>query len=115
MIRMITLSAFLLLAGCSYTPQPQNLEEGSGVGATGDLSFTHEALGNDKHILTITAAPGLLETEGSIAQRIHILSNRFAARTCSKSYEFIHDPNFDQSIASGFFKRTKSYVFLCKS
>jgi len=55
-----------------------------------------------------------METEGSIAQRIHISANKFAAKTCPGSFEFVHDPNFDQTIAGGFMKRTKTYVFICK-
>lgn len=83
------------------------------MGGTGDIGFTHESLGTNKHLLTITAAPGMLETEGSIAQRIHIFANKFAAKTCPIAFNFIHDPNFDQTIAAGFMKRTKTYVFMC--
>lgn len=103
------------LQGCSYTRQPGAIEAGSDVGGTGDVGFTHEPLGANKHLLTVTAAPGVMETEGSIAQRIHIFANRFAAKTCPNSFEFVHDPNFDQTIAGGFMKRTKTYVFICKS
>ena len=55
-----------------------------------------------------------METEGSIAQRIYISANKFASKTCPTSFEFVHDPNFDQTIAGGFMKRTKTYVFVCK-
>jgi hypothetical protein len=111
---LATLTALVLLQGCSYTRPPGVLEQGSEVGGTGDVGFTHEKLGTNKHLVTVTAAPGVMETEGSIAQRIHIFANRFAAKTCPTSFEFVHDPNFDQSIAGGFMKRTKTYVFLCK-
>lgn len=112
----IIVSAFVLtiLTGCSYTGQPKTVAEGSEVGGTGDIRFNHEPLGANKHIVTVTAAPGLMETEGSIAQRIHIFANRFAAKNCPASFEFSHDPNFDQAIAGGFMKRTKTYVFTCK-
>ena len=106
--------AFALLQGCSYTGQPGSIEKGSEVGGTGDVGFTHDPLGASKHLITVTAAPGVMETEGSIAQRIHIFANKFAAKTCPSSFEFIHDPNFDQAIAGGFMKRTKTYVFICK-
>jgi hypothetical protein len=106
--------AVLSLQGCSYTRQPNAIEVGSDVGGTGDVKFTHEPLGTNKHLLTVTAAPGMMETEGSIAQRIHIFANKFAAVTCPVTFDFVHDPNFDQSIASGFMKRTKTYVFTCK-
>ena len=106
--------AALSLQGCSYTRQPNVVEAGSEVGGTGDVGFNHEPLGANKHLLTVTAAPGMMETEGSIAQRIHIFANKFAAKTCPGSFEFVHDPNFSQSIAAGFMKRTKTYVFTCK-
>lgn len=102
------------LLGCSYTGNPTGVEPGSAVGGTGDVRFTHELLGANKHLLTITAAPGVMETESSIAQRIHVSANRFAAKSCLESFEFIHDPNFEQKIASGFMKRSKTYVFVCK-
>jgi len=54
-----------------------------------------------------------METEGSIAQRIHIFAMKFAAKTCPEHFDFVHDPNFDQSIARGLMKRTKTYVFTC--
>ena len=108
----VLLATFLY--GCSYTQAPRALEPGSQAGGTGDIGYTHEPLGVNKHLLTVTAAPGLLETEGSITQRIHIFANKFAAKTCPAAFEFVHDPNFDQRIAGGFMKRTKSYVFVCK-
>jgi hypothetical protein len=91
------------------------LEQGSQVGGTGDVRYSYEPLGANKHLLIVTAAPGLMETEGSIAQRIHIFAYKFAATTCHGSFEFVHDPNFDQEIAGGFMKRTKSYVFICRT
>lgn len=106
--------AALLLHGCSYTKQPGTVEPGSDVGGTGGIGFSHDPLGGGKHIVTVTAAPGVMETESSIAQRIHIFANKFAAKTCPVSFDFVHDPNFDQSIAGGFMKRTKTYVFVCK-
>lgn len=109
------LALVLFLAGCSYTGSPSNYSEGSDVGGTGDIKYDHEVLGGGKHFLTVTAAPGIMETEGSITQRIHIFANKYAARTCPGSFEFVHDPNFDQSLAAGFMKRTKSYVFQCES
>ena len=56
-----------------------------------------------------------METEGSIAQRILIFANRFAAKTCPAAFEFMNDPNLDQTVAGGFMKRTKTYVFICKA
>src|SRR2546426_11359543 len=51
-----------------------------------DVRYTHEPLGSGKHLVTVTAAPGVMETEGSIEQRIHIFANKFAAQTCSSTF-----------------------------
>lgn len=113
--QLINILILVILQGCSYTRQPGLIERGSEVGGTGSIGFTHEQLGANKHLVTVTAAPGIMETEGSIAQRIHISANKFAAKTCPNSFEFNHDPNFDQTIAGGFMKRTRTYIFVCKS
>ena len=76
------IAVFFLQVGCSYTGSPSNYSEGSDVGGTGDIKYDHDALGGGKHFLTVTAAPDIMETEGSIAQRIHIFANKYAARTC---------------------------------
>jgi|SRR3990167_405017 len=110
---IIVFAVIFILGGCSYTGSPSHHSEGSDVGGTGDIKYDHEELGSGKHFLTVTAAPGIMETEGSIAQRIHIFANKYAARACPGLFEFVHDPNFDQSLAAGFMKRTKSYVFQC--
>src|SRR5262245_35444837 len=104
----------LTIVACSYAAAPRSVEPGSEVGGSGDVRYTHESLGSQKHLLTVTAAPGVMETAGSIQQRIHVFATRFAARTCPSAFDFVHDPNFDQSIAGGFMKRTKSYVFVCR-
>lgn len=62
-------------------------------------------------MLIVTAAPGMMETESSIAQRILIFANKFAAEKCPDGFDFVSDPNFDQKISSGWMKRTKTYVF----
>ncbi len=110
----IPLLMSVALLACSYTKPPDAAEPGSQVGGTGDVRYTNEDLGGGKHLLTVTAAPGMMETEGSIAQRIHVFANRFAARACPSGFDFVHDPNFDQEIAMGFMKRTRSYVFQCR-
>lgn len=114
-LNIFVIAVSFSLVSCSYTRPPGAIEVGSEVGGTGDVGHTHESLGTNKHLLTVTAAPGIMETEGSIAQRIHIFANRFAAKTCPGSFEFVHDPNFDQKIAGGFMKRSKTYVFTCKN
>jgi hypothetical protein len=110
---LITLSA-LLCASCSYLPPSASVESGSQVGGTGDVGFTHEPLGREKHLVTVTATPGVMETEGSIEQRMLVFSKKFAARTCPNSFDFVNDPNNEQSTATGFMKRTRSFVFVCK-
>lgn len=111
---LIVVLACSAIAACSYTGSPQHHADGSDVGGTGDTRYDHQDLGGNKHLLTVTAAPGMMETEGSIAQRIHVFAVKFAANTCANGFDFVHDPNFDQAIAGGFMKRTKSYVFQCK-
>ena len=107
---LLTLTAM----GCSYTPAPTNFVEGSNVGGSGGLKYSLDNIATNKYLLSITASPGLMETEGSIAQRIHIFANKVSAKTCPDEFKFLHDPNFDQEIASGFMKRTKTYVFKCE-
>ncbi len=55
-----------------------------------------------------------METESSIAQRIHVFATKFAAKVCHAGFDFVHDPNLSQPTAGGFMKRTRSYVFTCK-
>lgn len=86
---------------------------GSEVGLTGGIGFTHEALSANKHLLTVTAAPGIGETETSIFQRQLVAANKFAAKTCPNRFDFVHDPNFQQPVAAGFMHRSKTYVFQC--
>jgi hypothetical protein len=112
-LKYFTVCFAIILQGCSYTRVAEIEEQRATAGGTGVIRYSHDILGPNKHLLTITATPGVMETEGSIAQRIHIFAHTFASRTCIKYFEFIHDPNFDQSIAGGFMKRTKSYVFTC--
>ena len=114
-MRVIMSLLVAVIAGCSYTPESSNSVPNSGVGATGNLSFDHVLLGGNKHLVTVTAAPGLMETESSIAQRIHLFANKFAAERCLAGFDFVHDPNFAQKIAGGFMKRTRSYVFVCET
>lgn len=102
----------LCLTGCSYTPATPQSAAGSAVGGTGGIKYDHQYLGAGKHMLVVTAAPGFMETESSIAQRIHIFATKFAASTCPEGYTFIDDPNFDQQVAGGFMKRTRTYVFV---
>ncbi len=66
---ILVVAALTSLQGCSYTRQPGATEAGSEVGGTGDVRFTHEPLGANKHLITVTSSWNM-ETEGSIAQRV---------------------------------------------
>jgi len=55
LLALITLT--VLFHGCSYTPEATTVQPASEVGGTGDLKYSHESLGNNKHLLTVTAAP----------------------------------------------------------
>lgn len=103
----------LALMGCDYTPSPSQVAENTQVGATGGIRYTFEELTESKKLLTITAAPGIGETEGSIQQRMYQFAVRFAAKDCPNQFTFIDDPNMSQALAGGFMRRTRSYVFEC--
>lgn len=101
----------LALSGCTHAELANN--GSTPVGVTGTASAQHESLGNDKHMLVITASTALVETEGSIEQRIFIHAQREAARIYPGKFEFVHYPNGTAPLASGFMKRSRSYVFAC--
>lgn len=106
-----TLCITVTLMGCSHAELANN---GVGsVGVTGNVTAQHEALGNGKHMLVVTAAPALAETDGSIEQRIFIHAQREAARICPGRFEFVNNPNGTAPLAAGFMKRFRSYVFAC--
>lgn len=111
---LATVAFIILLSSCSYTQRPESKASDSDVGGTGDIQYTHETLSRSKRLLSVTAAPGLFETESSIDQRILSFAHRFAAKDCGGDYDFIHDPNFDQSTAKGFMKRGRTYLYQCR-
>lgn len=113
-MNLVCLAGAIALAGCDYTPPAQATAEGSGVGGTGQITYTHDDLGNRKHMVAVTAAPGIAETEGAIGQRIHQFALRFAAQECPQTFTFIDDPNMTQDRGAGFMKRTRTYVFICQ-
>lgn len=105
------LISVLALSGCSHAELAHN--GGTPVGVTGTISAQHESLCNGKHMLVVTAAPALAETEGSIEQRIFIHAQREAALICPGKFEFVLNPNGAAPLAAGFMKRSRSYVFAC--
>ena len=107
---LLILALFSVFGGCSHI----TLTENSGsVGITGSVAAEHEDLGSRKHMLIVTAAPALAETEGSIEQRIFIRAQREAARICPGKFEFVANPNGVAPLAAGFMKRSRTYVFSC--
>lgn len=108
-------AAMLALLGnvaCAYTPAPTQVAPGSEVGGTGNIRFDHRSLNANTHSLTVHISPGILETEGSMSQRMLDFANQFAAKTCVKRFDFITDPNPDFR-ASELTQRTKVYIFRC--
>ena len=99
---------------CAYSPPATSIAEGSEVGGTGGMSYSHEPLGGNMHFLTVDASPGLMETEGSIDQRIYQFAVRFAGSTCESGFDFVDDQNMQQSRGSGFMRRTRTYRFECR-
>ncbi len=101
----------LLLSACAYG-SPSSVAPGSQVGGTGDIRFSHKPLNASTHLLTVDVAPGLLETEASMSQRMLEFANEFAAKTCLKRYDFVADPNPDIRV-SNLTQRHKVYTFRC--
>ncbi len=108
----ILLPLMLSVSACSYH-SPGIKAEGTDAGGTGGIRYQHEDLGNSKHLITVTASPGFMETEGSIRERINIYTKKFAAKACPKRFSFVDDPNLSGNYASGFAKRSQTFVFVC--
>jgi hypothetical protein len=107
-------AAVVLAQGCAYNNPSATAEEGAAVGVTGGVEYSHKVLAADRHFLTVSVGPGYLETEPSMANRLDTFANTFAAKTCPVAYEFVRDPNVDDSVRRGWWKRTRDYVFVCR-
>jgi hypothetical protein len=59
---------------------------------------------------TVHVSPGILETEGSMSQRMIAFTNEFAAKTCPKGFNFIADPSPDLRV-NALTQRDKIYTF----
>lgn len=101
------------LSGCNYAGSGSTEAAGSAVGGTGNIKFTHEKLSSKNHMLVVSAAPGLGETDGSIAQRISSFANRFAAKTCPAKFDFSKGADPEGAISARFMERSKTYTFSC--
>ena len=106
--------AALILSGCAYSTAGQEYASGSDVGGTGNIKYTHEDLGGGIHFLNVDAAPGMMETEGSIDQRMYQFALRFAGDACKNGFDFVDDPNMKQARSAGFMRRSRSYRFECR-
>jgi hypothetical protein len=70
------------------------------VGGTGDISYSHQKLSGKNYLVTVSARPGLAETETSMNERIYIFANQFAAKTCPSGFDFLGNPNAGQPVMS---------------
>lgn len=100
----------MMLAGCAYTAEPGARAR---VGGTGGVTFEHEEVARNRHLLVVNASPGVGETESSIAQRILVAANRFAGEQCPEGFSFVDDPNAHQPTSGGFMRRSRTYTFTC--
>jgi hypothetical protein len=108
----LALGIAVVLGGCAYGTPAGQIAPGSEVGGTGDIKYSQENLGNGTHLVTVRVAPGMLETEDSMSQRMFVFENKFAAQTCRGRFEFIADPNRERRIDE-LTVRVKPYVFRC--
>jgi hypothetical protein len=82
-------AAMYLLTACAYSPLASQVAEGPRVGGVGSISYSHKQLNANTHMLTVHVAPGLLETETSMSQRMlvyapssrrrHVLGNSISS------------------------------------
>ena len=108
---LLLLLCAAVLSGCSYGPTTQ-AAPGSQVGSTGNVQYSHKVLSPNNHMVTVQIAPGLAETEASMAQRMTAFASEFAAKTCPARFDFLTDPSPQRS-ETGIVERTKVYTFRC--
>jgi len=96
------------LSACAYSP-----DDPKSVGGTGGISGYHERVGPEKYMLRVEAAPGILETEGSMKQRILIFANEYAADQCQGNFTFVQDESLAQAYTRTFMERSRLFVFEC--
>ena len=99
------LATYMLLSACSYAPRAT-------VAGTGSVTFSHDKLSPEMHMLVVTANPGVLEVGDSLAGRNLAFANRFATQTCGGTFSFLPEPqpNHMTSRAS---QGTSTYTFRC--
>jgi hypothetical protein len=102
----------LFLGGCGYGTGSTQVAPGSQVGGVGNIQYDHKQLNANTHMATVHVSGGILETEGSMSQRMIAFTNEFAAQTCPKGFDFIADPNPDLRV-NALTQRTKVYTFRC--
>jgi hypothetical protein len=64
------------------------------------------------HMLVVTANPGVLEVDDSLAGRNFAFANRFAAQTCGGPFTFLPEPPPNQ-MTGGLSQGTSTYSFRC--
>jgi hypothetical protein len=112
-MRIVMVVPFCLVLGaCGYGAGSSQVAPGSQVGGVGNISYDHKPLTANTHMVTVHVAPGLLETEGSMSQRMIVFANEFAAKTCPTGFSFIADPSPDLRV-NQLTQRTKVYTFRC--
>jgi hypothetical protein len=99
--------------GCSYASQDTQLAANSNVGGTGNLKFTHKALSGSKHLLTVTASPGLGEQRGLSSSDCLYLPTNLLRRLVQQDLTFSMIPIWTNQGRQVFMARSKSYVFSC--
>jgi hypothetical protein len=103
--------ATIFLSACNYSGQSQQIAAGSEASGTGSIRFSEEIAGAVR-LLNLSVSPGLLETEGSMAQRMFSFATKHAATACGGELNFIQDPNPEVRI-SNFTERSKAYAYRC--
>lgn len=112
-MRIFAIGFFCLFLGaCAYGGGSSQVAAGSQVGGVGNIQYDHKLLNANTHMVTVHVAPGILETEGSMSQRMIVFANEFAGQTCPKGFNFIADPSPDLRV-NALTQRTKVYTFRC--
>lgn len=90
----------------SSGPQPQLPQ------ISGDIWFTHEALGRRSHLLRLSTTDYILDSNSARDQRLQAFAQRFAGQACHG--------RFDLTVAERVFwpktrpLYTKQYIFRCQ-
>lgn len=95
-----------LMVACGPEPPPPGPPPGP-------LSHEHRVLGNKRHVILVTAEPGVAETDQQVVDRIRHASSELAGNICPDGFEMLHAPAFEGHWLEKLERRTESYVFAC--